>query len=70
MTPRSSELGLRAHAFAKQYVVLVDALRKEGVPESVARDEARTTALVLLFDAEENAKETTTGHCALCGRGE
>jgi hypothetical protein len=60
----SEELGAQALAFAKHYVALVDALMKEGVPEPVARDEARMTALMMLFGPEEESER-----CPLCGRG-
>lgn len=55
-------LGARAIEFAKQYVVLVEALQGQGVPEKVAREEARITTLILLFE-EENEE----GQCPVCG---
>jgi len=59
-----AELGVRAQEFAKHYVALVDALRREGVPEMVAREEARMSALYLLFDPTEDEGDV----CPLCGR--
>lgn len=59
------DLGERSHEFAKCYVALVDALRAQGVPEITAREEARMTALLLVFQKEEEGE-----FCPLCGRGE
>lgn len=58
-------LGEEALQFAKQYVALVDALRSQGVPEKVARHEARVTALIMMFEQEDTEAET----CPLCGHG-
>jgi len=59
-------LGKHSLEFAKQYVALVEALLGQGVPEKIARAEARMTALILLFQEEADA----VGVCPLCGRGE
>lgn len=57
-------LAVNAQAFAKQYVALVEALQREGVPELIAREEARCTALLILFEPQEG------GACPLCGHAE
>jgi hypothetical protein len=48
-----------AREFARAYVALVEALLREGVPEGIARYEARCTAALLLFgeDADSEAWE-------------
>jgi len=56
-----SGLGSRSLEFAKRYVALVEALQGQGVPEVVARSEARMTALIMMF---ENADKD---QCPLCG---
>jgi hypothetical protein len=56
------DLGAQATEFAKRYVPLVEALRREGVPEDKAREEARITALTLMFEQEEGEE------CPLCGQ--
>jgi len=61
-----SSLGERAEEFAKQYVLLVEALVKEGVPEHVARNEARIAALTMVWQ-DEGAEGD---ECPLCGRGD
>lgn len=41
----------RAIDFAKAYVAVTEALLREGVPEDVARDEARAAAMdAVMFD--------------------
>ncbi len=52
----------KAKSFAKQYVVLVDALVKEGVAPKNARDEAFRASMTLLMheDAEKRV-------CSVCG---
>lgn len=69
MSDAETLLGEQAHAFAKQYVVLVEALVMEGVPEDAARDEARMTTLYLMFKEEfdEHAMCPVTG--TLCPLG-
>lgn len=68
MAPTPSDLALvaRAKEFARQYVVLVEALTKQGVPEDAAREEARVTALTLMF--EDAAAGAGGPPCPLCGR--
>lgn len=47
-----------ATLFAKCYTALTEALMAEGVPEDVARDEARMTALyAALFPEDEDSLE-------------
>lgn len=56
-----------ATTFAKSYVKFVEALMREGVPEKVAREEARIAALGWLAEILEEEKETTLSPCPLCG---
>jgi len=58
-------LGEQVRDFAKYYVALVEALQAEGVSEKVARNEARATALIMCWEAEDTEGES----CPLCGRG-
>ena len=58
-------LGVRAKEFAEQYVALVRALMEQGVVESVAREEARMAALVMVFQQNEDGSD----NCPLCGGG-
>lgn len=58
-------LGTDALRFARQYVALVEALQNEGVLEKVAREEARITALIMMFrDGEDGNGQA----CPLCGQ--
>jgi hypothetical protein len=57
-------LGQNAKAFAACYVALTDALRAEGVPEDVARREARATAAMMAVLPEHREGEP----CPLCGQ--
>jgi len=58
-------LARHAKAFAKCYVALAEALIAEGVPEDRARQEARTSAVMMsMVPAQEGEA------CPLCGRGE
>lgn len=54
-------LGKRVKVFAQKYVALTDALMREGVPEEVAREEARLAALSWMYN------EPTGPVCPLCG---
>lgn len=63
--PSDPEVLARAREFARQYVALVNALTKEGVPEEAARDDARVTALTLMFEDDEAG--ATGPPCPLCG---
>lgn len=48
--------------FARRYVDLTEALQREGVPEAIARDEARLAASLVFLNPPD-------GHgCPLCGR--
>lgn len=62
---------LKARAFAKAYVELVEALQREGVPLENAREEARMAALVWLQDADEAVAvyDPARGPCPTCGNG-
>lgn len=60
-----NDLGKKAHAFAQQYVALVDAMIHEGVPEETARDEARMATLSILYSEGLGNDE----FCPMCGRG-
>lgn len=42
-------LGRRAHEWAKTYTALTEALQQEGVPEFLAREEARMAASSALY---------------------
>lgn len=67
MPATKRELDGKAAAFARRYTELVTALRRQGVPERVARDEARLAAtLVYLVPdyVDPNAP------CPTCGREE
>ncbi len=57
------ELGAKAREFARRYVALTKELKKEGVPEGVAREDARRTALDMMFEIEHEGDP-----CPLCGR--
>ena len=59
-----SALGVRAREFAKQYVALVEALQSQGVTEEVVRNEARITALLLLFQDDSESGD----RCPLCNK--
>ena len=51
---------------------MAEALQREGVPEAVAREEARIAAMSLLMDEQSHAGETydpARGPCPTCGRG-
>lgn len=65
------DIGERYQQFARDYVQLTDALRREGVPEDVARQEARLTATTMLMNdlAEFPAYDPAEGPCPACGRG-
>ena len=66
MSDTFTNLGQQALAFAKKYVALVEALVSQGVPENVARDEARATALFLLFQ-ESQENDFVGGVCPVTG---
>lgn len=67
MTDFLAELGRRAHEFAKCYVALTEALMQEGVPEDVARSEARSAAGIV-FAAQADL-QAGGEPCPMCGRG-
>lgn len=53
-----------ARSFARRYVELTDALVHEGVPEDVARNEARMAAITLLLELDGVGGDL----CPMCGR--
>lgn len=62
----------RVVKFAKEYVQLAEALQREGVPEDVAREEARIAATSLLMEQQAHEREAydpALGPCPTCGRG-
>lgn len=67
--PAKRRLSKRVTAFAREYVELVEALAREGVPEDVARNEARIAATSWLMDVAEETYDPAKGPCPLCGRG-
>lgn len=57
-----------SEAWAEAYVRLTEALLKQGVPEDLARDEARNAATFAAL-YRENEEEGDVGEvCPLCGR--
>lgn len=58
------ELGAKAKQFAKRFVTLREALEKQGVPSTDAKELARSTALDLMFEPPEG----DGAKCPLCGR--
>ena len=52
MSKEIDELTAKARAFARLYVAMVEALMQEGVPEDVARFEARMVAISLTVPKE------------------
>jgi len=58
----------RVVQFAREYVQLVEALKREGVPEDVARVEARMAATMWLMD-EQSEYDPAFGPCPTCKRG-
>lgn len=54
---RAKELAEHATAWAKAYTTLVEALMREGVPEDVARDEARQSVALAMFMPDEPSDE-------------
>ncbi|MFP3947085.1 MAG: hypothetical protein ACLFWG_00010 [Longimicrobiales bacterium] len=54
----ASDLARQSREVARSYVALVEDLRREGVPEEKAREEARTmVVLALLQDAIPDEEE-------------
>lgn len=54
-----------AREFAARYVELVDALKKQGLPDAVAREEARMAATLIFLVPEHVAKGEP---CPVCGK--
>lgn len=50
-------LGKNAHIWAKAYTAVVEALLREGVPEEIAREEARAAANFAMFFPDEQDSE-------------
>ena len=72
MAERKKKLPERVTLFAREYVQLVEALVREGVPEGQARIEARIAATSWLWsdqDLEEPKYDPALGPCPTCGRG-
>ncbi len=69
MAKPKRQLSERAIQFAKEYVELVEALKREGVPEDIARNEARLAATTWLIEDEEALYDPAAGPCPTCGRG-
>lgn len=67
--PPKRQLAERAVRFAKEYVELVEALKREGVPEEIARNEARIAATSWLVEEIEPYYDPAAGPCPTCGRG-
>lgn len=59
----------RAREFAKTYVALVEALQQQGVPQEVARSEARASALIQDAAVASLHYDPAKGPCPLCGNG-
>ena len=59
----------RAVRFAREYVELVAALKRQGVPESTAREEARIAATTWLMEEMQQHYDPAMGPCPNCGRG-
>ena len=73
MAKSKRQLDKRVVQVAREYVQLVEALMQEGVPQAVAREEARIAATSWLFDELSPQGEPTydpaRGPCPTCGRG-
>lgn len=70
--PRSRRrLSPRVVRFATEYVQLVEALQAQGVPEEIARNEARVAATSWLMEYGEELPvyDPVKGPCPTCGRG-
>lgn len=63
--PRIRVLSGSARAFARRYTELVEALQEQGVPQRVAREEARQAATVVFLMAEYREVDEP---CPMCGR--
>jgi hypothetical protein len=56
--------------FAQSYVQLTQALQRQGVPESTAREEARWAATsMLISETPDGTYDPAKGQCPTCGRG-
>ncbi len=68
---RVMNLGKRYQQFARDYVRLTESLQAEGVPEEIARAEARYAAQLLLMNdlAPTSQYDPGSGPCPACGRG-
>ncbi len=61
-------LAAQALNYSKHYVALVEAFQSQGLPESLAREEARMSALLFLFREDAIAEVAAgDGSCPLCG---
>lgn len=52
-----AQLGVGARMFARCYAILVEAMMSEGVPEPIAREEARHAAMQAAFWIPEDDPE-------------
>ena len=59
------QVAAQAVRFAKIYVATVEALQREGVPEILARAEARLAAATWLNEAKEEGEGE---RCPCCGK--
>lgn len=57
MSDNLDDVSKRARAVARCYVALAEAIMQEGVPEDVARFEARMIAIALVYPEEEDAPD-------------
>lgn len=70
MAKRKSKTSARAARFAREYVDMTEALMQQGVPEDVARGEARIAATTMLMEDESApAYDPADGPCPTCRRG-
>lgn len=69
MAQAKRKLSERVVKFAREYVELVEALIREGVPEEMARNEARIAATSWLIETDEPCYDPAAGPCPTCGRG-
>jgi hypothetical protein len=63
---RDGALTREAISFADRYVLLVEELLRRGVPEDIAREEARVTALQLVVGYTQYDLGIPS-HCPACG---
>lgn len=70
-----ASIAAQAREFARLYVQITEALQSEGVPEALAREEARSAATSWLITVSTESNEAPAtydpaqGPCPTCGRG-